>query len=86
MYFTLNSDMCTERYRVPKCYPLKCYFLESFFQILVLVNGEVDFTLSSICLYYKYNQVDVIFQIKYTTVLQKFFLIYGGWKGLWTFF
>ena len=44
-----------------------------FFQILVLVNGEVDFTLSSICLYYKYNQVDVIFQIKYTTVLQKFF-------------
>ena len=57
-----------------------------FFQILVLVNGEVDFTLSSICLYYKYNQVDVIFQIKYTTVLQKFFLIYGGWKGFWTFF
>ena len=44
-----------------------------FFQILVLINGEVDFTLSSICLYYKYNQVDVIFQIKYTTVLQKFF-------------
>ena len=44
-----------------------------FFQILVLVNGEVDFTVSSICLYYKYNQVDVIFQIKYTTVLQKFF-------------
>ena len=57
-----------------------------FFQILVLVNGEVDFTLSSICLYYKYNQVDVIFQIKYTTVLQKFFLIYGGWKGFWIFF
>ena len=50
--------------------------MESFFQILVLVNGEVDFRLSSICLYYKYNQVDVIFQIKYTTVLQKFFFKY----------
>ena len=47
-----------------------------FFHILFLVNGEVDFTLSSICLYYKYNQVDVIFQIKYTTVLQKFFFKY----------
>ena len=62
--------------------PLEMLLSGKFFQILVLVHGEVDFTLSSICLYYKYNQVDVIFQIKYTTVLQKFFfnIIYGGYK------
>ena len=53
--------------------PLEMLLSGKFFQILVLVHGKVDFTLSSICLYYKYNQVDVIFQIKYTTVLQKFF-------------
>ena len=55
--------------------PLEMLLSGKFFQILVLVYGEVDFTLSSICFYYKYNQVDVIFQIKYTTVLQNFFLI-----------
>ena len=53
--------------------PLEMLLSGKFFLILVLVNGEVDFTLPSICLYYKYNQVDVIFQIKYTTVLLKFF-------------
>ena len=53
--------------------PLEMLLSGKFFQILVLVHGEVDFTLSSICLYDKYNQVDVIFQIKYTTILQIFF-------------
>ena len=61
--------------------PLEMLLSGKFFQILVSVNGEVDFTLYSICLYYKYkyNQVDVIFQIKYTTVLQKFFF-FNIWR------
>ena len=72
IYFTLNSDVY-RKIQSPKMLPLEMLLSGKFFQILVLVHEEVDFTLSSICLYYKYNQVYVIFQIKYTTVLQRFF-------------